>query len=118
MNLLKYWITTYGCDWDEGLLAAAHVLVERCTAQAGTISMEHSDDVGIMRSSISTNLSPPFLPRRDISEPQTSALEKTLDGRNIGSAQFFEAMSSYSRVSPVARICDRADLTPCRPCAG
>ena len=26
MNLLKYWITTYGCDWDEGLLAAAHVL--------------------------------------------------------------------------------------------
>jgi hypothetical protein len=34
MNLLKYWITTYGSDWDEHLLAAAHVLLERCTAKA------------------------------------------------------------------------------------
>jgi hypothetical protein len=34
MNLLKYWITTYGSDWDEHLLAAVHVLLERCTDQA------------------------------------------------------------------------------------
>ena len=33
MNLLKYWITTYGSDWDEHLLTAAHVLIERCTSR-------------------------------------------------------------------------------------
>ena len=32
MNLLKYWITTYGSDWDEQLLAAVHLLLQRCSA--------------------------------------------------------------------------------------
>lgn len=48
MNLLKYWITTYGSDWDEHLLTAAHVLIERCTARAMEIvpaaeTDDHSD---------------------------------------------------------------------------
>ena len=33
MNLLKYWITAYGSDWDEHLLADAHLFLERFNAQ-------------------------------------------------------------------------------------
>jgi hypothetical protein len=45
MNLLKYWISTYGSDWDEHLVGAAHVLLERCASQASQLDIITECDI-------------------------------------------------------------------------
>jgi hypothetical protein len=65
MNLLKYWITTYGSDWDEHLLAAVHVLLERCTDQALEAVTVANIDVDVTKTdSISSAHHAHLIPKR------------------------------------------------------
>jgi hypothetical protein len=104
MNLLKYWITTYGSDWDERLVAAAYVLLERCSARAATIPLEHStDEVGLAQASSEKNST--AFPKRVSSLRLSPIIEKNNYAEDKSSAQSSSAISvfqSNAASNPVA----------------
>jgi hypothetical protein len=105
MNLLKYWITTYGSDWDELLVAAAYVLLERCSARAATIPLEHStDELGTAQLS-SEKGSSAFPLKRVSSLRLTPIIERKNDPEDTSSRQSSAPISispSNPATSPVA----------------
>ena len=105
MNLLKYWITTYGSDWDELLVAAAYVLLERCSARAATIPLEHStDELGTAQ--LSSEKSSSAFPLKRVSSLRlTPIIERKNDAEDTSSRQSSPPISvllSNPATSPVA----------------
>ena len=107
MNLLKYWITTYGSDWDELLVAAAYVLLERCSARAVTIPLEHStDELGTAQLSSEKEKSSSAFPLKRVSSLRlTPIIEKNNNAEDTSSRQSSPPISvllSNPATSPVA----------------
>ena len=98
MNLLKYWITTYGSDWDEHLLSAAHLFLERCTAQVQEQNAVAEFNVDTVRRSSDVNS---LMPKRlSVSNTQLSRI-------TIGEEDTNTPIDSLSTSNPV-----RTDESP------
>jgi hypothetical protein len=97
MNLLKYWITTYGSDWDEHVLAAAHVLLERCTAQAIEAAAQAHVDVDVAKAeSISGAHRAPMIPSRvkSFRSPLHALTEDASEAIPLAATNIAEVLSS------------------------